>query len=107
MANFKFEVRITDLETFKRIVVENEILKLRLEKVLDAIDEGVPCPNVVDLPVTTKCGSANCKECWRQALESVVLDSIDPHPDGPLSSPEITEMHKDGTLCERCGGDQG
>lgn len=25
------------------------------------------------------------------------------HPDGQLSPPEITEMHKNGTLCEQCG----
>lgn len=24
-------------------------------------------------------------------------------PDGQLSSPEIAEMHRDGTLCESCG----
>ena len=33
--------------------------------------------------------------------------STDPHPDGPLSSPEITEMHKNGTLCEQCGCHMG
>ena len=32
---------------------------------------------------------------------------LNSHPDGPLSSPEITEMHKNGTLCEHCGCHMG
>ena len=84
-----------------KLKTENAKLKIQIEKVLEAIGEGVPCPNVVDLPVTVECGNDNCKKCWIQALESVEVS--EPHPDGPLYSPEITEMHKDGMLCERCG----
>ena len=32
------------------------------------------------------------------------LNGGETHQDGDLSSPEIVEMHMDGTLCEQCGG---
>lgn len=52
----------------------------------------------------------------RQAMELVMKASFDlgnlideleeinqTETAGPLSSPEIAEMHQDGTLCEQCG----
>jgi len=55
-----------------KLKAENTKLKLQLEKVLEAIGDGVPCPNAVDLPNHDNCSSeADCRECWRQALESV------------------------------------
>jgi len=93
VANHQMEAKVTDLETFKQIVVETHKLKLQLGKVLDAIDEGVPCPNVVDLPVTVKCSSANCKECWIQALDTVGV--TEEHPDGPTCSPDSSETKQE------------
>ena len=56
----------------------------RLEKVLESIGEGVPCPNAANLPVgDVKCSDTDCVTCWRQALETVVT-SDEEHPDGPL-----------------------
>jgi len=55
-----------------KLKAENVRLKLQLEKVLEAIGEGVPCPNAVNLPIVDiRCGEFNCIECWRQALETV------------------------------------
>ena len=61
---------------------------------------------------TVDCDGTDCFECstpitecgdYRQGLGKITEE----HPDGPLSSPEITEMHRNGTLCERCGCHMG
>lgn len=107
-------IKVTDLKEVKAIVDQlkskNTRLKLQLEKVLEAIgveDVDVPCPSNVGLNDTYGCGLAiECPQCWRDALEAVVVksdDVIEIHPDGPLSSTDVAGMHQDGTLCNQCG----
>ena len=56
-----------------KLKAENTKLKLQLEKTLEAISEGVPCPGLIKLPNHENCGQKiSCRECWRQALEMVV-----------------------------------
>ena len=52
-------------EIMKKLELERTKLKLQLEKVLEAIGEGVPCPNAANLPVIDiRCSEFDCKECW-------------------------------------------
>lgn len=56
------------------IKADNAKLKLQVEKVLEAISAGVPCPSAADLPNRENCDwKFDCRECWREALDTVAV----------------------------------
>jgi len=89
--NFQIEVKVTDLETFKRIVAENEILKLQLEKLKAASKEAAEIlRDMVDVANAT--GSAYLyrrdTENVLRVIKALAVGDNEPHPDGPPSSPD-------------------
>ena len=109
MAGMTVKIQCADIEEVKVIVdqlkSENTRLKLQLGKVLEALGidyVDVPCPSNVGLNDSHECGlTAECPQCWRDALDEFAAVTED--QDGPLSPPEIADMHQDGTLCNQCG----
>lgn len=90
---------IMDHDEVKAIIeqlkTEKAKLQLQLDKVLEAIEAGVPCPNAVSLQNTEgDCEKTGCGPCWRQALDAM---------GGQLTPSEVVDLHTDGTLCNQCG----
>jgi len=98
VANYQIEVKVTDLEKFKQIVVENEILKLQLEKLKTASKEAAEIlGDMVDVANAT--GSAYLyrrdTENILRVTKALVVGDIKPHPDSPLSSPDCPEIKQE------------
>lgn len=64
----------------------------------DAIGNGAGSVEILDdtFKRACKCG-------WGIEVKENGGVVTETHPDGPLSPPEIVEMHQNGTLCEKCG----
>jgi len=93
VAGLNMTIRVTDIEEVKTLVES----AIELDRLIKGCDNKFQIDNSVELHLFRNALDGLAKLAARSGGEKRMTNQ------GQLSSPEIADMHLDGTLCEQCG----